>query len=106
MRTNLALEDPVRRAVRVLMAVEDETQADLTEATGIPKSTLIRRMRRGGWSVQELQALALHFRVEPAVLLGGAERLLTVPVDKAERLGGGKHSTCSAPSAMLATAAA
>lgn len=82
MTTDLALDDPVRSVVRVLMAVTEESQADLTQATGIPKSTLIRRMARGGWTVRELQALSRHFGVEPEVLLGGPERLLTIRVER------------------------
>jgi hypothetical protein len=73
----LAPNDPVRGMVRVLMALRDENQADVIEATGIPKRTFIRRMKYGGgWTVKEVQTLAEHFDTSVAVLVGGPDPVL------------------------------
>jgi DNA-binding Xre family transcriptional regulator len=110
-------DDPIRGVIRVLLALRNEAQADLIAATGISKSTLIRRMDQGGWKLRELQAIAAHFDVDTSVLLSGPQELVRVPKgrrvlaaqqdysrrrrasDRTTEVS--KHSTCSASSDRL-----
>lgn len=52
------------------------TQTQLAERSGIPRQTLGRRMRRGGWGLDELQALdkVLRFSPEDAAVIMGVRR--------------------------------
>lgn len=52
------------------------TQTALAERTGIPRQTLGRRMRRGGWELDELMALdkVLRFTAEDAAAIMGVRR--------------------------------
>jgi hypothetical protein len=110
-------DDPIRGVIRVLLALRNEAQADLIAATGLSKSTLIRRMDQGGWKLRELQVIAAHFDVDTSVLLKGPHELVRVPKgsralptqqDYSRRrrasdrtTGVSKHSTCSASSDRL-----
>ena len=52
------------------------TQTELAERSGIPRQTLGRRMRRGGWILDELQELdkVLHFSPEDAAVIMGVRK--------------------------------
>lgn len=52
------------------------TQTQLAERCGIPRQTLGRRMRRGGWILDELQELdkVLHFSPEDAAVIMGVRK--------------------------------
>lgn len=67
--------DPIRDSIRVLAAYRNKTQAEVIIGTGIPKSTFIRRMHGGGWTVSEVRALAAFLGVEPRMLLDGPDAL-------------------------------
>lgn len=64
-------DDPIRDSVRVLAAYRNKTQAEVILGTGIPKSTFIRRMHSGGWTVAEVRAIAAFLDVDPKVVLDG-----------------------------------
>lgn len=70
----------VRSVVKMLMAYRNEIQHDLAAATGIPQTTLQRRLRGSGtgreWRAFEVAALAAHYEVPVAALYDGPQSVL------------------------------
>lgn len=67
----------ISRIIKHHMADRDiATQTELAERCGIPRQTLGRRMRRGGWGLEELQALdkVLRFSQEDAAAIMGVRK--------------------------------
>lgn len=69
--------EAICRIIRHHMTDRDiTTQTELAERSGIPRQTPGRRMRRGGWGLDELLALdkVLRFSQEDAATIMGVRR--------------------------------
>lgn len=64
----------VATAVSEAIAAKELTQVSISEATGIPRTTLIRRLRgQSPFTIAELQAIAAVLDEDPATFLRPAE---------------------------------
>jgi len=72
------IQDVVTTSVRVLLALTDRQQKDLAEVLQVNASGITRRMTRGTWSIEDLEALAKYFGVPIAAFFE--------PVSSAEHL--------------------
>ncbi len=55
--------NPISVIVKILMATDDIEQGQLAEPAGISEATVSRRLKKGGWTAEELDALARFFDV-------------------------------------------
>jgi hypothetical protein len=58
-----ALQDAITRMVRVMLALNTAHQKDLADAMGLHASNVTRRMKHGGWTIEDLDAMARYFNV-------------------------------------------
>lgn len=80
MTTNPVEESPVdlnvTRVLEILLAFRQVSLKELIIATGIGKSTMIRRRAAGGWSAAEVANLATALDVPVAVFYADPQTLL------------------------------
>lgn len=55
--------NPISIIVKILMATDDVEQHQLADPAGISEATVSRRLKKGGWSAEELDGLAQFFDV-------------------------------------------
>lgn len=70
------VDDNVTRVVEILQAYKRLSLNELIIASGIGKSTLIRRRHAGGWSAAEVARLAEIFEVPVSVFYDGPDNLI------------------------------
>lgn len=64
----------IAEAVRELMEAQGVSQLRLSELTGIPRATLIRRLNgQNSFTVSELASVAVNLGVRPSQILEDAE---------------------------------
>lgn len=74
-QSEMAVDARVTRVVEILLAYKQESWSELMIATGIGKSTMIRRKSRGGWSAAEVAVLAEHFDAPVELFYQGPDAL-------------------------------
>jgi transcriptional regulator with XRE-family HTH domain len=71
------MQQGISGSVRVLSAWQRESQADLGRVLGLSPVTVAQRLSgRLAWSMRDLDVLATHYRVAPAVLMAGPDQWL------------------------------
>lgn len=70
------IDHNVSQVVEILMAYRGLKLKELIVATGIGKSTMIRRRATGGWSADEVARLSAALDAPVSVFYDGAEVLL------------------------------
>ena len=70
-------QDAISAVVRLLLTVRHETQETVAEALGLPRASLSNRLAgRTRWTSDDLDRLAAHFGIDPAVLLMSPAEIL------------------------------
>ena len=59
-------QDAITRVVRVLLALRQGQQKDLVDVLGVNATGVTRRMKKGTWTIQDLDAMARYFGVPVA----------------------------------------
>jgi len=60
------IQDGVTRMVRALLGANGRLQSDLAEVLGVHKTGVSTRMNKGGWTIEDLDAMAQFFEVPVA----------------------------------------
>lgn len=70
----------ISRIIKTLLALNDERQATLAEVLEVDPSQITRKMKSGRWSIDDLDAMAAHWKrpitvffANPDDLLGGSD---------------------------------
>ena len=70
-------QDTISAVVRLLLTVRHETQETVAAALGLPRASLSNRLAgRTRWTSDDLDRLADHFGIDPAVLLMSPAEIL------------------------------
>jgi len=70
----------VSNAVRILMALAQESQSDVAKILGVPQSAVSARLRgQTKWTVDDLEVLARHYRKPITVFFIDVDAMLSPP---------------------------